>query len=380
MSLKKIIKYIKRMLLVLVTLSVLAVIGYLLFVSYYPSFGGDVSKELQTKYSSSENYKNGAFVNRKNVPEDLSFWETVKIARKFFFTKVPNGVPNGNVAVEAVDSVQIADYQGKTRLVWFGHSAFLLQMAGKNILIDPMFGDVPAPHPMLGGKRFSKQLPIAVEQLPKIDAVIFSHDHYDHLDYESVLKLKDKVEHFYTPLAVGVHLRAWDIEPERIVELDWWQNVTHGDLEFVCTPAQHFSGRKFGNRQSTLWSSWVIRSSSESIFFSGDSGYGPHFKEIGEKYGPFDFAMMECGQYNESWPDIHMFPEETVQAGKDVGAKVVMPIHWGAFKLALHSWTDPAERATAKAKALQIPLVIPKIGAPIELRRSKDSNSDWWKD
>ncbi|MEK6155450.1 MBL fold metallo-hydrolase [Flavobacteriaceae bacterium 3-367] len=380
MSLKKIIKYIKRMLLVLVTLSVLAVIGYLLFVSYYPSFGGDVSKELQTKYSSSENYKNGAFVNRKNVPEDLSFWETVKIARKFFFTKVPNGVPKWNVAVETLDSVQIADYPGKTRLIWFGHSAFLLQMEGKNILIDPMFGDVPAPHPILGGKRFSKELPIAVEQLPKIDAVIFSHDHYDHLDYESVLKLKDKVEHFYTPLAVGVHLRAWGIEPERIVELDWWQNVTHGNLEFVCTPAQHFSGRKFGNRQSTLWSSWVIRSSSESIFFSGDSGYGPHFKEIGEKYGPFDFAMMECGQYNESWPDIHMFPEETVQAGKDVGAKVVMPIHWGAFKLALHSWTDPAERATTKAKAVQIPLVIPKIGAPIILGYSEDSNSDWWKD
>lgn len=380
MSLKKILKYIKRMLLVLVTLSVLAVIGYLLFVSYYPSFGGDVSKELQTKYNSSENYKNGAFVNRKNVPEDLSFWETLKIARKFFFTKVPNGVPPGNVAVETVDSVQIADYQGKTRLIWFGHSAFLLQMEGKNILIDPMFGESPAPHPMLGGKRFSKQLPIALEQLPKIDAVIFSHDHYDHLDYESVLKLKDKVGLFYTPLAVGVHLRAWGIEPERIVELDWWQDIAHGDLEFVCTPAQHFSGRKFGNRQSTLWSSWVIRSASESIFFSGDSGYGPHFKEIGEKYGPFDFAMMECGQYNESWPDIHMFPEETVQAGKDVDAKVVMPIHWGAFKLALHAWTDPAERATAKAKALQIPLVIPKIGVPITLGHSEDSNSDWWKD
>ena len=367
------------MLLALIVLSVVTVISYLLFVGYYPSFGGDVSKALQTKYSSSRNYKNGAFVNQKEVPEDLGFWETLKIARKFFFTKVPNGVPSGPIGVQRIDSAQVVDYKGETRLVWFGHSAFLLQMKGKHILIDPMFGEVPAPHPILGGKRFNKELPIAVEKLPNIDAVIISHDHYDHLDYESILKLKDKVKYFYTPLAVGVHLKAWGIEEARIVELDWWQHSTHGDLEFICTPAQHFSGRKLGNGQSTLWSSWVIRSDSESIFFSGDSGYGPHFKEIGEKFGPFHLAMMECGQYNESWPDIHMFPEETIQAGKDVGAKAVMPIHWGAFKLALHSWTDPVERANIQAKALQIPVVTPKIGAPIQLQHAVESHSNWWK-
>ncbi|MDN5215095.1 MBL fold metallo-hydrolase [Fulvivirgaceae bacterium BMA12] len=367
------------MLLTLVLLAAVLAISYLLFVSYYPSFGGDVPEALQTKYASSENYKNGAFINQKDVPEDLGFWETLKIARKFFFTKVPNGVPAENIAVQHLDSIQIADYEGESRLVWFGHSAFLLQTKGKNILIDPMFGEVPAPHPMLGGKRFSKELPIEVEKLPKIDAVIISHDHYDHLDYESILKLKDKVGHFYMPLAVGVHLKAWGVEEGRITELDWWQQATLGDLEFICTPAQHFSGRKLNNRQSTLWSSWVIRSASESIFFSGDSGYGPHFKEIGEKYGPFEFAMMECGQYNESWPDIHMFPEETVQAGVDVRAKAVMPIHWGAFKLALHSWTDPIERAKKKAEALNIPLVAPKIGQAIEINSLLKPNSLWWE-
>ena len=367
------------MLLSLIILIGVLFISYLLFVNYYPSFGGDVSKEFQAKYESSENYKDGAFVNQKNVPEDLSFSETLKIARKFFFTKVPDGVPNENIEVQSIDSTQIADYNKETRLVWFGHSAFLLQMNGKNILIDPMFGEVPAPHPILGGKRFSKDLPIEVEKLPKIDAVIISHDHYDHLDYKSILKLKNKVNNFYTPLAVGVHLKAWGVEEDKIFELDWWQQEVLDDLEFICTPAQHFSGRKFSNRQSTLWSSWVIRSASESIFFSGDSGYGPHFKEIGEKYGPFNFAMMECGQYNESWPDIHMFPEETVQAGVDVQAKAVMPIHWGAFKLSLHSWIDPIERAKKKAEALNVPLVTPEIGQPIKIDSLLNTNNLWWK-
>ncbi|MEX0290280.1 MAG: MBL fold metallo-hydrolase [Flavobacteriaceae bacterium] len=377
---KKLIKYLKRMGIAIILLVLAFVLGSAMFINYYPSFGGDVTKDLQAKYTNSKNFRDGAFVNQKNVPEDLGFWETLKLARKFFFTKVPNGVPRQHIEVQSVDSAQVADYRGETRLIWFGHSAFLLQIEGKNILIDPMFSEVPAPHPMLGGKRFSKALPLAVEQLPAIDAVILSHDHYDHLDYESILKLKDRVKHYYTPLAVGVHLKAWGIKEDQITELDWWQNTRLGDLEFVCAPAQHFSGRKLGNRQSTLWSSWVIRSASESIFFSGDSGYGPHFKEIGEKYGPFNFAMMECGQYNESWPDIHMFPEETVQAGVDVKAKMVMPIHWGAFKLALHSWTDPVERAQLKAKELNIPLLTPEIGQPIHIDTVQSPNKTWWSE
>ncbi len=188
-----------------------------------------------------------------------------------------------------------------------------------------MFGNVPTPHPMLGGNSFSRALPIEIEKLSSIDAVLLSHDHYDHLDYGSVTKLKDKVKMFYAPLGVGVHLQEWGVEKERIVELDCWQEVTL-DLVFKCTPAQHFSGRGL-IRNGSLWSSWIINSGKENIFFSGDSGYGPHFKEIGDKYGPFDFAMMECGQYNEMRPDIHMFPEQTAQASLDIKAGRFMPIH-----------------------------------------------------
>ncbi len=368
------------MLLAIIGLIVLLILAYQAFVNFSPSFGGDVSSEMQKQYEKSPNYNKGKFYNeKKEVPEDMSFGQMLKLSRKFFFTKVPNGSPSKDLKVEKVDSVDIADYNGETRLIWFGHSTFLLQVDDKNVLLDPMFGNVPAPHPWLGSGRFSEELPIAIEKLPKIDAIVISHDHYDHLDYESIEKLKEKVDMFYTPLGVGVHLKKWGVEDNRIVELDWWEEVNHEGLLLACTPAQHFSGRKFGNRQSTLWSSWVIKSNSKNIFFSGDSGYGDHFKTIGAKYGPFDFAMMECGQYNENWADIHMMPEETAQASADLSAQTFMPIHWGAFKLALHSWTDPIERVSKKAKELQLPMIAPEIGASIVLDNLPQENIEWWE-
>lgn len=363
----------------IVILIVLLVLFYLAFVNFYPSFGGDVNKERQVRYESSEQFNNGKFVNtKKGIPEDASFPKMLSIGRKFFFEKVENGRPDEDLQIQKMDSTTIASYQGGTRLIWFGHSAFLLQLDGKNILIDPMFGSVPAPHQWMGARRFNLELPIEIEKLPKIDAIVISHDHYDHLDYESIKKLKNKVGAYFVPLGVGVHLEAWGIDSAKIKEMDWWQETIFENIQLACTPAQHFSGRKFSNGQSTLWSSWVIKSDSTALFFSGDSGYATHFKEIGEKYGPFDFAMMECGQYNKMWPDIHMFPEETAQAGVDVHAKALMPIHWGAFKLALHSWTDPIERVSKKAAELNIPLVTPKIGEPIIIRELPKPNSIWW--
>ncbi|WP_299520234.1 MBL fold metallo-hydrolase [Winogradskyella sp.] len=375
---KRIKKLLKRMLVSILGIIALLVIAFMLFVNFYPSFGGDISEQRQERYSSSRQFKDGVFVNEKDVPKDPSFSEILKISRKFFFEKVEAGRPNTDLKVQKVDSAAVSNYAEGARLIWFGHSSFLLQIDDKNILIDPMLSDVPAPHPLLGGKRFSKELPIEIEKLPKIDAVVISHDHYDHLDYESIKKLRHKVEAFYVPLGVGIHLESWDIDSNKISEMDWWQETTFKGIQLVCTPAQHFSGRKFSNRQSTLWGSWVIKSDSTSLFFSGDSGYGPHFKQIGDKYGPFDFAMMECGQYNKMWPDIHMFPEETAQAGVDVQARAMMPIHWGAFKLALHSWTDPIERVQKKAKELQMPLTTPMIGEPINIASPNMKHTVWW--
>lgn len=376
---KRLIKITRKMVITIIIIVVsIAVIGGL-FIKMSPQFGGEINKEQEMIYLKSENYKSGKFINKTEVNLDMSLKDIGK-SLAGYIRPIANTIPNKNLQVDRIDSLNIVKHKGSTRMIWFGHSTFLVQMDNTNILIDPMFGTVPAPHPWLGNNRFSKDLPIEVGKLPKIDAVLISHDHYDHLDYGSISKLKNKVEMFYTPLGVGAHLKEWGIEKERIVELDWWQEATFKNLSFICTPAQHFSGRGLTDRARTLWSSWVIQSQTENIFFSGDSGYGSHFKEIGEKYGPFDFAMMECGQYNEMWSDIHMFPEETVQAGLDVKAKQIMPIHWGAFKLAMHSWTDPVERIIKEAEELNVDLLIPRIGEEIFINKEVKQDSKWWKE
>lgn len=375
--LKKILK--KVMITTLIVIGLLAIL-FFAFTIFYPSFGGNSTKKQQLVYEQSSQFNNGKFRNTNPVPKDLSFTETLSLAYKFFTTKVPNGRPKIDLKAQKIDSINIANYSGQARMIWFGHSSFLLQIDGKNILIDPMFGNVPAPHPLLGENRFNKEFPLEIEKLPQIDAVIYSHDHYDHLDYESVLKIKDKTNHFYTPLGVGNHLQAWGIPDAKITEMDWWQEAEFETLKFVCTPAQHFSGRNINNSQSTLWSSWVITSENENIYFSGDSGYAPHFKEIGDKYGPFDLALMECGQYNQLWSDIHMMPEETAQAGIDVKAKKIMPIHWAGFKLALHDWKDPIVRVKAKADELNIKVITPQIGQEIIVKDSVTTYLNWWKD
>lgn len=368
------------MFITILSLIALLVVAYFLANTYYPSFGGDVSKEKQLVYAESPQYRQGKFRNpNPNAPRDMSFGELMGLAVKFFTTKVPEGKPHEDLKVQKVDPASVTNYDGPSRLIWYGHSAFLLQTGGKNILLDPMFGKVPAPHPLLGGNRFNNELPIDIEQLPQIDAVILSHDHYDHLDYDSVMQLKDKTNHFIMPLGVSVHLEAWGISREKITELDWWETIHFEGLNLVCTPAQHFSGRKMNNGQSTLWCSWIIQSENENIYFSGDSGYAPHFKEIGDKYGPFDLALMECGQYNKLWSEIHMMPEETAQASIDLKAKKAMPIHWAGFKLALHSWKDPIERFEAAAESLNLETVTPQIGEEILLKDTIKTYNQWWE-
>ncbi len=366
------------MLYTLLGIIVFIVIVYQLFINFYPSFGGNISEERRKIYSKSKQFKNGVFQNKIGRISRSNFRKQLRIAYRFFFEKVENGRPEQDLPVKKLDSIKIADYKGSARLFWYGHSAFLLQIDGKNILLDPMFGKVAAPLEWMGSNRFNSELPLEIEKLPQIDAILFSHDHYDHLDYKSVIKLKDKTEHFFVPLGVGVHLEAWGVPKNKITELDWWQNFTYKQLELVCTPAQHFSGRKIGNMMNTLWSSWVIMSKSEHIFFSGDGGYASHFKEIGNKYGPFDIALMECGQYNKMWKKVHMTPEETAQAGIDIKAKKLIPIHWAGFKLAFHSWTDPITRVKAKAKELNLNLVTPLIGEEVIVRDSTKIYADWW--
>jgi L-ascorbate metabolism protein UlaG (beta-lactamase superfamily) len=371
-------RILKRMLIAILTIFIVLFVLVALFVNLSPEFGGTISDTQKEQFLKSENYKDGVFENIGGVKMSMGFNDYVKSMRGFFGPQ-PNTRPEGKLPVSKVDSLDLVNYDGRARLVWFGHSTFLYQIYGKNILIDPMLGPVPAPHPLLGGKRFSENLPIDIEKLPSIDMVILSHDHYDHLDYASILKLKDKVKMFFTPLGVGSHLVEWGVDKNRIIEMDWWDETSHDGFSIKCTPAQHFSGRGLTDRGKTLWSGWVVQNDSTNIFFSGDSGYGNHFKEIGQNYGPFDFAMLECGQYNALWKEIHMMPEETAQAGIDVKAKTIMPIHWGAFKLAMHPWTDPVVRVTQRAKELNMPIVTPIIGEYIYLDQPSQYKEEWWE-
>ncbi len=371
------VKILRKILLVLLSLSLTLFLAGFLFVTFSPQFGGNPSEEQMESFEKLDHYSKGEFHNLIETNMDMDIGKAIKMLPEFFKND-PTRVPDFDIPIVKVDSIDLTKTNIPTRLIWFGHSAFLLQIDGINILLDPMLSEVPAPHPMLGKKRFSKELPIEIEEFPQIDMIIFSHDHYDHLDYKSVQKLMGKTKEFYVPLGVGSHLEAWGIDRSKIHEMDWWDEVQANGIKLAFTPSRHFSGRGLNNRFSTLWGSWVIKGSSDNIYFSGDGGYGPHFKEIGEKYGPFDFAMMECGQYNERWKEIHMMPEETAQAGKDIQAKVMMPIHWAAFTLAMHSWTDPVERVLKKAEEIQMPVFVPKIGEYIDLNGNLQTQEFWW--
>ncbi|UZD23848.1 MBL fold metallo-hydrolase [Algoriphagus halophytocola] len=361
-------------------ISIVLILGLIivLFVNLSPQFGGNPSKEDMQQYQQLSYFSQGKFHNLMPTNMDMDFTEAIKMLPEFFKND-PTRRPDFELPVVKRDSLELTEQVHETRLVWFGHSSFLLQLEGKNILIDPMFSEVPAPNPILGKKRYSKELPIAVEKLPHIDMIIMSHDHYDHLDYESIQKLKSKTKAFYMPLGMGAHFEEWGVETSKIHELGWWDEIQANGVFLALTPARHFSGRGLNNRFSTLWGSWVIKGKSKSIYFSGDSGYGPHFKEIGEKYGPFDFAMMECGQYNERWTDIHMIPEETAQAAQDIQAQKFMPIHWAAFTLAMHSWTDPVTRVIQKAEEIKQDIVVPEIGDFIILDENLATKTQWWK-
>ncbi|NQT61852.1 MAG: MBL fold metallo-hydrolase [Candidatus Marinimicrobia bacterium] len=358
-----------------VSFGVIAIYG-ILFLNLSPQFGSPSTEKQKDRYAKHENFKDGKFTNQHASPMDVNYLKMIKELTR----KAPNRNPAMDIPVEKIDSMMIERHDSTlTELTWFGHSTFLLQMDGKIILIDPMFNNRPSPHPWFGVNRYSESLPIDIESLPFIDAVIISHDHYDHLDYGSILKLKGRVGQYFTPLGLGNHLLKWGVSEEIIHELNWWDSIQYDGIKLVCTPARHMSGRGLLDRNSTLWCSWVIKGKTESIYFSGDGGYDTHFAEIGEKYGPFDISLMECGQYDLDWKLLHLMPEETAQASVDLKSKLILPIHWGGFTLAFHDWTDPIERVLKKADELNISVTTPKIGEPVILGNTTFPNEEWWK-
>ncbi|MGN7457195.1 MBL fold metallo-hydrolase [Paenibacillus pasadenensis] len=343
-----------------------------------PALGGKPSPESRERIRRSKQYRDGVFAYPLPTPM-LSGWKDQVSILGEFLKGTPQAVPDRPLDVERYSPASAAERENAVRVTWFGHSAVLLELGDMTVFLDPMLGRAPSPVPMIGGQRFKGSSPVDLERLPRLDAVVLSHDHYDHLDYPTILRLKEKTGMFIVPLGVAAHLERWGVAREAIRECDWSEAVKLNGLTLTCAAARHFSGRGLLSRNSTLWCSWVIEGQGRRIFFSGDSGYGPHFREIGETYGPFDLTLMECGQYDRRWASIHMLPEETVQAHRDVRGSLLLPIHWGAFRLALHAWTDPVERLLRAASVDGVAVCTPRIGETVTLGKAEPPATPWWR-
>ncbi len=319
-------------------------------------------------------YRDGSFQNQHFTPdlaEGTSYWDILKAyLNKPKNTEPPHSLPFVKTNLNNLDT-------NKTQIIWFGHSSYLIKTNGLTVLVDPVFSGNASPVSFFG-KNFSGSNEYKISDFPQIDMVIITHDHYDHMDYKTITELKNKTKHFYTSLGAGAHLNLWGINDSLITEFDWWDSIkVTNNIILTAAPGRHFSGRKFKRNQS-LWASYILQTPTEKIFLGGDSGFDTHFKEIGQKYGPFDLAILECGQYNKMWGYIHMMPEEVVQAAIDLKAHVLMPVHWSKFTLALHPWNEPIKKVTARAKEMNMPITTPLIGEVITINENYP-DSIWWE-
>ncbi len=264
----------------------------------------------------------------------------------------------------------------KNCLIWLGHSSYFLQLDGKRFLIDPVLNGNASPF-KIAIRNFKGSNPYSVEDFPDIDFLLITHDHWDHLDFTTLRKLRPKIKKVITGLGTGEHFEYWKFDREKIFELDWFESeILETDFEITATPARHFSGRSF-KRNKALWVSFVLKTPSFNIFINGDSGQDSHYKTIGEKFGPFDLALMECGQYNYKWPNIHHFPEEVVDSVIDLKAQMFLPGHWGKFALAKHAWDEPIKRVYEASIEKNIPILTPQIGELVSLD-NQNIISKWW--
>lgn len=339
------------------------------------SFGHLPTGKRLSRIQASPNYRDGAFQNVYDTPMLAGDASYSKMMRKFFFERRPGQEPQQALPT-VVEDLKNMDRE-EPSITWFGHSSYLLTLNGRIILVDPVFSTWASPFQFMGSRHFPFQRAYALDDLPDPDLVILTHDHYDHLDYAAIQSLAPRGPLFLTSLGVGAHLEYWGVDPGRILELDWWEDGHVPGLDITALPSRHFSGRGF-RRNQALWSAFHLRAGGLKVLVGGDSGYDETFRKIGEHFGKLDLAILECGQYDPMWPNIHMTPEESVQASMDMQASLMMAVHWGKFKLANHLWTDPIDRAAATAQAKGVRLATPRIGERMRIEAPVLGNT-WWR-
>jgi L-ascorbate metabolism protein UlaG (beta-lactamase superfamily) len=348
------------------------------------SFTGSIRRILgltaaqrgRTSFGSSAQHDSERFRNARPRPVE-GMGKTLSIAWNVLFNKPDGTMPTGALPVDKLTREQL-DAAPERSLYRLGHSTMLLKLRGQFWLTDPVFSERASPFRNLGPKRFHAP-PIALADLPPLGGVILSHDHYDHLDRETVLALAATTGVFLTPLGVGDRLIEWGIDASRVRQFDWWQGTQIDGISFTATPAQHFSGRSLFDGNSTLWASWVIVDDDLRVFFSGDTGYFDGFRTIGERLGPFNVTLIETGAYDAQWPYVHMQPDETVQAHVDLRGHWLVPVHNGTFDLAMHRWQEPFERVVALALARGIALATPRMGERLDLA-APHRGERWWRE
>jgi len=322
-------------------------------------------------------WKNGVFVNARPV-RMMEASRTPSVMRAWWESRATREPREELPIFDDTARVLAAPTDG-LRVTWLGHSTNLVEIDGARFLTDPVFCERASPSQAFGPRRFHR-VPMSLDALPRLDAILLSHDHYDHLDFSTMRALASSTVPIVTALGVGAHLEAWGIAQERIVELEWWEETRFGDVCVVATPSQHFSGRSMNDRNRTHWMSFSVVGPRHRAFFSGDTGYSTVFEEIGRRIGGFDVAMLEVGAYHEAWGDIHLGPENAERVFAMLDARTFLPVHWSTFALGPHAWDEPGEQLARKAESSTLPLLTPRIGEPIMPRASTSHLRAWWRD
>lgn len=340
-------------------------------------FGKLPRKQTIVRIKKSPNYSKNKFENLSYTPDLAEGVTYTKVLKEFIFERSKRTIPLSVIPTIKTELHELP--KNKNCIIWFGHSSYYMQVDGKTFLIDPVLGKNASPLSFTT-KSFKGTSIYTVSDIPFIDYLFISHDHWDHLDYKTMLGLKSKVNKIITGLGTAEHLNLWGFEANQVIEMDWNESlVLEKYFSVTATPARHFSGRSF-KRNQALWLSFVLKTPTFKLFLGADSGYDSHFKNIGEMHGPFDLAILECGQYNKNWKYIHMMPEEVVLAAEELRAQKLFPVHWAKFALAQHSWDEPIIRVKREAERKKFPLIHPQIGEFIDLENGEQVFKEWWID